>query len=305
MFLHAPCKINLTLDVFDKKERADGFHNLDSLVVPFSEPADELCIYVEPAADKTCITLTCNDPHLPVDSRNLAYRVADAYLTHIDKPYRIKIDLYKRVPAEAGLGGGSSDAAAVLRALNAYFNQIVDRSTLIVMAAGLGADVPLFLAEKPVRMRSRGEIIEPLDFELPLLWGVLVHPETGVSTARAYAILDAVPNRQPGTSTEQLLSRLRDEKKTSMNISELLATSVSNDFELVVLDAYPNVAKAYEMIVTAGALRALLCGSGSAVFGLARDIQHAKQLVDILAVHFSFVMIVSSASIDAFHIKRL
>lgn len=300
MFLRAPCKINLTLDVFDKKERADGYHNLDSLVVPFSEPADELRIHIEPASDKTNIILICNDLHLPVDNRNLAYRAAEAYLTHIDKPFRIEIDLYKRVPSEAGLGGGSSDAAAVLRALNDYFNQIVDRSTLIVMAARLDSDVPLFLAEKPVRMRGCGEIIEPLDFELPVIYGILVHPETGVSTPRAYALLDAVSNRQVGSSTEQLLSRLRDKKENSMNVTELLAEGVSNDFESVVLTTYPNVAKAYEMIVSAGALRALLCGSGSAVFGLARNIQHAKQLVDILTVHFSFVTIVSSAFDDVF-----
>jgi 4-diphosphocytidyl-2-C-methyl-D-erythritol kinase len=304
MFLRAPCKINLTLDVFDKKERTDGYHNLDSLVVPFGEPADELRIHIEPTADGIFILLTCNDPHLPTDNRNLAYRAADAYLTHINKPFRIEIDLYKRVPAEAGLAGGSSDAAAVLRALNTYFNQAVDRSTLAMMAARLGADVPLFLAEKPVRMRGCGEIITPLDFELPVFWGVLVHPGTGVSTAHAYSLLDAMPNRQPGASTEHLLSRLRDKKETSMNISDLLATGVSNDFECVVLAAYPNVAKAYERIVTAGALRALLCGSGSAVFGLARDSEHARQLVDILTVHFPFVTLVSSASDDAFLIKQ-
>src|SRR5690349_16981936 len=118
MFLRAPCKINLTLDVYDKKEHVDGYHNLDSLVVPFGEPADDLRIHIEPVPDKTSILLTCNDSYLPVDNRNLAYRAADIYLRHIDKPFRIEIDLYKRIPAEAGLGGGSSDAAAVLRALN-------------------------------------------------------------------------------------------------------------------------------------------------------------------------------------------
>ncbi|CAF0918057.1 unnamed protein product [Rotaria sp. Silwood1] len=276
MFLCAPCKINLTLDVFDKKERTDGYHNLDSLVVPLGELADELHIHIEPASDRTSIILTCNDSYVPVDNRNLAYRAAEAYLANIDKSFHIQIDLYKRIPAEAGLGGGSSDAAAVLRALNAYFNQAVDQSVLTVMAARLGSDVPLFLAEKPVRMRGCGDIIESLDFELPVFWGVIVHPGTRVSTAHAYALLDAVPNRQSGTSTERLLSRLSDKKDMSSNISELLATSLSNDFESVVFVAYPNVARAYEMIISAGALRALLCGSGSAIFGLARDLQHAN-----------------------------
>ncbi|CAF3015882.1 unnamed protein product [Rotaria sp. Silwood2] len=300
MLLRAPCKINLTLDVFDKKERTDGYHNLDSLVVPFGELADELNIHIEPASDRTSIIITCNDSYLPVDNRNLAYRAADAYLAYINKPFNIKIDLYKRIPTEAGLGGGSSDAAAVLRALNAYFNQAVDRSTLTVMAARLGSDVPLFLAEKTVRMRGCGDIIEPIDFKLPVFWGIIVHPEIGVSTAHAYALLDAVPNRQAGTSTERLLSRLCDKKETSMNVSEILATGLSNDFESVVLAAYPIVARAYEMIVSAGALRALLCGSGSAIFGLARNLQHANELADTLAIHFSSIKIVSSALTDTF-----
>ncbi|CAF5184799.1 unnamed protein product, partial [Rotaria magnacalcarata] len=215
------------------------------------------------------------------------------------------IDLYKRIPTEAGLGGGSSDAAAVLRALNNYFNQKVEPLELTAMAAHIGSDVPLFLAEKPVRVRGRGEIIESLDFELPVFWGILVHPGIGVSTPHAYAALDAVPNRQPGTSTERLLSRLCDKKEIPINISELLATGLSNDFEPVVLTTYPDIAKAHEIIVSAGALRTLLCGSGSAIFGLARDLQHTNQLVDILTVNFSSIMIVSSSYPDAFNIKQI
>ena len=154
-------------------------------------------------------------------------------------------------------------------------------------------------------MRGCGEILVPLDFELPEFWGVVVHPGTGVSTVRAYFLLDSIANRQPGNSTEQLISRLRDKKETSLNICEVLATGVSNDFESVILQAYPDVSKTYQMIVKAGALRALLCGSGSAVFGLARDNQHAKQLCDNLVGQFPFVTIVSNASTDAFHIKQL
>ena len=305
MFLRAPCKINLTLDVFDKEQCANGYHRLDSLVVPFGEPADELHIRIEPTSEETSITITCNDSYIPVDNRNLAYRAAHAYLTYIDKSFRVEIELQKRIPAEAGLGGGSSDAAAVLRALNTFFNYTIDRSELTAMAARLGSDVPLFLAEKPVRMRGIGEIIEPLDFQLSPLWGILLHPGTGVSTAHAYALIDTVSNRQPGTSTERLLSHLHDNKQTSISFAEFLATYLSNDFESVILATYPSVAKAYEMIISAGALRALLCGSGSAVFGLARDFQHANELAETLAIHFSFTRIVSSASPNTFLIKKL
>lgn len=306
MFLRAPCKINLTLDVFDKKERTDGYHNLDSLVLLLGEPADEVRVHIVPTTDETSISIICNNPQLPTDNRNLAYRAAHAYLTHVGKAMRITIDLNKHVPAEAGLGGGSSDAAAVLRALNVYFNQLVDGPTLTMLAARLGADVPLFLAEKPaVRMRGLGDIVEPLDFALPTLWGVLVHPGTGVSTVRAYSLLDALFNRPIGTGTEQLLSRLRERKNDSTSMNEILVQGVSNDFESVVFTAYPDVAKAYERVMEAGALRALLCGSGSAVFGLARDMQHAKQLMDTLTSHFPHAIVVSSASDEIFHIERL
>ncbi|CAF1174777.1 unnamed protein product [Adineta steineri] len=145
MFLYAPCESNLTLDVFDKKERTDDYHNLDSFVVPFGEPIDELRIYIKPVIGKASIILKCNDSHLSVDHRNLAYRAAGAYLAHLDKPFLIKIDLYKRIPAEAGLGGGSIDAAVVLCAFNTYFNQAIDRTILMAIAAHLGSSVSLFL----------------------------------------------------------------------------------------------------------------------------------------------------------------
>lgn len=169
MILRAPCKINLTLDIFDKSERIDGYHNLDSIVLPLNEPADELRIRIEPTADQNSIKLTCNHPDLPLDGLNLAYRAAEAYLTHIGATYHIEIDLHKAIPMEAGLGGGSSGAAAVLRGLNAYFKQIVEESALIKLASRLGVDVPLFLIDKPVRMRGFGEIIELLDVDLPII----------------------------------------------------------------------------------------------------------------------------------------
>ena len=291
MLLCAPCKINLTLDVFDKKQRTDGYHNLDSIVVPFGEPADELRITIK-SSEISSISLTCNNSCLPTDNRNLAYRAAEAYLTSIDETVRIEIDLCKHIPSEAGLGGGSSDAAAVLRALNTYFNQKLDHSSMITLAARLGGDVPLFLAQKPVRMRGKGDLVEPFDFELPIFYGVIVHPGTGVSTPHAYSLLDAVPNRQFGNGTEKFLAHLRE--YNSRNIIDLLVTEMSNDFESIILSAYPDVKKTYEMIMSAGALRALLCGSGSAVFGLARDRDHAKQLVDILTNHFPFVTLVSN-----------
>ena len=305
MILRAPCKLNLTLDVFDKNQRTDGYHNLDSLVLPLSEPADELHIRVEPASEHGSIRLTCNDLSLPLDSGNLAYRAADRYLSFVGKECHVSIDLIKSIPMQAGLGGGSSDAAAVLRALNDYFHQLVERPALIAMASRLGADVALFLAEGPVRISGYGEVIEPIDLDLPTICGVLVHPGTGVSTPQAYGLLDAIPCRQAGTSTRELLAVLQQRAAAAdMDVTDLLSIHMSNDFESAILPTHPDVARAYAMMVNAGAMRSLLCGSGSAVFGLARSREHAVQLFETLNEHFPFVTIVTSASKDSFQIQR-
>ena len=304
MILRAPCKLNLTLDVFDKNQRTDGYHNLDSLVLPLSEPADELHIRVEPASQQGSIRLTCNDSSLPLDSRNLAYRAADRYLSFVSKECHVSIDLIKSIPMQAGLGGGSSDAAAVLRALNDYFHQLVERPVLIDMASRLGADVALFLAEGPVRISGYGEVIEPIDLDLPTICGVVVHPGTGVSTPQAYGLLDGIPCRPPGMSTTQLLAALQQRPTADMDVNDLLSMHMSNDFESAILPTHPDVARAHVMMVNAGAMRALLCGSGSAVFGLARSREHAVQLFETLNEHFPFVTIVTSASKDSFRIQR-
>src|SRR5262249_27920258 len=164
---------------------------------------------------------------------------------------------------QAGLGGGSSDAAAVLRALAELYPGVAAPEALAELGAEIGSDVPLFLAGSSlVRMRGRGEVVEPLALPLPPLYGVLVQPDIGVATADAYGLLDAMEDRRPGGATPSLLAALREGTETADDLAGFLA----NDFETVVLAHYPEVAAAYRAVREAGALRALLCGSGSAVF---------------------------------------
>ncbi|HVK03348.1 MAG TPA: 4-(cytidine 5'-diphospho)-2-C-methyl-D-erythritol kinase [Armatimonadaceae bacterium] len=282
--LDAPCKVNLTLDVFPP--RPDGFHDLDSVVARYL-PADVLRVEVAQDLVEPRIALSCSDPHLPTNEGNLAHRAAAAFLERFcpEVPVAIRVALEKRLPHQAGLGGGSSDAAAVLSALRDQLCPALPDADLRELAATLGSDVPLFLHDGPVRMRGRGDAVEPLGVPLPDLYGVLVKPAVGVPTGPAYRLLDALPDRQPGSATGRLLDVLRSDVPGI----DAIGAAMGNDFEAAVLPAFPAVAEAHRAVADAGAVRALLCGSGSCVFGLARDCEHAGALTKALCGQFPWV----------------
>jgi 4-diphosphocytidyl-2-C-methyl-D-erythritol kinase len=287
--LAAPCKVNLTLDVGPR--RADGYHDIDSVVALLS-PADELTVQVRPGPRVVKLILkdrrpdAVAEPPLPKGPENLAHAAAQLALDALapDEELQVWVTLHKRLPAQAGLGAGSSDAAAVLRAVAEALEAPVE--SLPALAARLGSDVALFLTGSG-RMRGRGEIVEPV--ALPTLWGVLARPAVGVPTGPAYAALDAIENRIPGATTEPLLAALR-EGADALALAPLL----SNDFEAAVLPAFPEVAETHAAVRDAGALRALLCGSGSAVFGLARDRENAVELVKALTGKVAWVKLAST-----------
>jgi 4-diphosphocytidyl-2-C-methyl-D-erythritol kinase len=178
MKLSAPAKINLSLEVRGK--RADGFHEIESLMVPITL-ADTLAI--EPGG--TGIAFTCSDPGLPADDTNLVVRAAKLFFQRMKIEPGVKIDLEKKIPHGAGLGGGSSDAATTLIALDRIFNTRLGREALAGMAAEIGSDIPFFVYESAAVCRGRGEIVTPVAFphRLPLL---LLKPEFGVPTPWAY-----------------------------------------------------------------------------------------------------------------------
>ncbi|GAB4458169.1 MAG: 4-(cytidine 5'-diphospho)-2-C-methyl-D-erythritol kinase [Armatimonadaceae bacterium] len=288
--LSAPCKVNLTLDIFPP--RPDGYHDLDSVVAKFDYPADIVKVSVRPGPSR--ILLLCKDKSLPRDERNLAVRAAQIYREAfpMSSENTLYIRLEKRLPQQAGLGGGSSDAAAVLRAMQTLFGA-ASEDKLREVAAGIGSDVPLFLVDGMVRMQGRGEQVTPLSGELPqqpVLHGILVKPDVGVPTPAAYAALDSLAGRQPGEAT----ARMREVLHQGTGVEEI-AEAMGNDFEPVILPRYPEIAAAHRAVREAGALRALLCGSGASVFGLARDREHARELARQLAGKFPFVKIATSS----------
>ncbi|MCX6365464.1 MAG: hypothetical protein NTX57_01995 [Armatimonadetes bacterium] len=302
--LSSPCKLNLTLDV--GLPRPDGFHDIDSLVVLLSA-SDELMITVKPGPRQVKLILKDRRPDavaiepIPKGVENLAYKAAQLALDTLapEQELQVWITLAKRLPAQAGLGAGSSNAATVLKAIGEALEAPIE--ALFPLAAQLGSDVALFLNPSPgpfpqgkegelrglVRMRGRGEIIEPVALKIPKFYGVLARPAIGVPTGPAYALLDALPNRAPGTATLQLINSPFAEPEGA-------GGRLSNDFEAAVLPAYPEVAALHAALTDAGAVRALLCGSGSSVFGLTRDRAHALELVKKLAGKIAWLKLVES-----------
>ncbi len=179
MILTAPAKINLHLRILGRRD--DGFHDLETRMCPISV-ADE--VRLEPRLDGK-VKLTCSDPTVPADESNLVLRALRAFekATGIQRGWTL--DLQKNIPAAAGLGGGSSDAAAVLRGLNESCDHPLQPHAFAELAAGLGSDVPFFLQEKTCDASGRGDAVQPVEFpwQLPL---VLLKPSFGVSTPWAY-----------------------------------------------------------------------------------------------------------------------
>lgn len=178
----APAKINLSLRILGK--RPDGFHELETLMLPIG-----LTDTVEVShGTGHGITLTCNDPELSTGDDNLCVKAARAFLVATGLDHGIAITLLKRIPHGAGLGGGSSDAVAVLKGLNELFDHPLVHEELEQIAATLGSDVPFFLGDGPSWCRGRGEIIEPLKTNeaLPERKILLVKPPFPVPTAWAY-----------------------------------------------------------------------------------------------------------------------
>lgn len=283
--LSAPCKVNLTLDVFPP--RPDGYHDLDSLVAVAETPADQIKVSIRPGPRR--IMLLCKDKSLPKDDSNLAVRAARLFLEEYlpDVEVTVYIKLEKRLPVQAGLGGGSSDAATVLMAMARLFTGQVTPD-LPPLAARIGSDVSLFLIGGRVRMRGRGEIVERVMSASEARCGILVKSAVGVATGPAYGLLDALPNRSPGNATSGLLPLLEGGGSV-----EEIGEAMGNDFEAAILPHYPEVAEVHRAIAEAGAVRTLLCGSGAAVFGLARDRDHARELVKILVGKFPYVKLVT------------
>jgi 4-diphosphocytidyl-2-C-methyl-D-erythritol kinase len=271
------CKVNLLLNILGK--RPDGFHELETLMHPVG-------LYDRLSFDRAGkdIKLTCNDPILPVHSRNLVHRAAALFLKKTAIHEGLRIHLEKRIPIAAGLGGGSGNAAATFLALNELFGHPLPPSALQEMAASLGSDVPFFLQDRPALGTGRGEIIQPLEFfpALRTTHIVLIHPGFGISTPWAYQQLNKFPQAQNGRAgrAEKLAALLRAGDAAGAS------REFYNSLEAPALRKYPLLECFQEFLRDNGAWAALMSGSGSTTFALADGRETAEKLLENFKARF-------------------
>ena len=274
MKLSAPAKVNLGLRILGRRE--DGYHLLESLFVPI-DLADRVQIEIR-EAPAVVFQLESDVPGVPEDGTNLAVRAARAFLDAAGVETGLRLALEKRIPASAGLGGGSSDAAAVLRGLARIHPDAFSPQGLRELALGLGADVPFFLDPKPALVTGVGEEIEPIP-GIPAFALLLAHPGTPLATPDVYRAYDAsgaslTPVR-PG-STIRWISALRESGDRA------LAELLENDLEPAAVRLCPRVSELREAIEGQRALAVGMSGSGPTVFGIFRDTIAASQARDRL-----------------------
>jgi 4-diphosphocytidyl-2-C-methyl-D-erythritol kinase len=250
--------------------RQDGFHDLKTVFQSLT-----LFDNVTVSVRKGPLAITCDEPDIPTDQRNLAWKAASLLHRTVSgkqsAPRDIAIDLRKRVPAQAGLGGGSSNAAMTLLALNRLWKLDLDLSTLSRIGARLGADVPYFLVGGTALGLGRGDDIYPLA-DLPSVHVVILRPGFGVSTADAYTWFDE-EHRRP----------MKEPMPRPVPTGwPAWSATLRNDLEGAVVRHHPAIARIRQSLLDAGATFAAMSGSGSAVFGLFERADAARRTANDL-----------------------
>ncbi|HVO28269.1 MAG TPA: 4-(cytidine 5'-diphospho)-2-C-methyl-D-erythritol kinase [Candidatus Margulisiibacteriota bacterium] len=265
--VQAPAKLNLYLRVCGRRD--DGYHLIDSLMVPVSL-YDELRIAVRSVAQATSpsvITLWTDCTYLPTGADNLAYRAAAEFTTVTRQSMTVDIRIYKHIPLGSGLGGGSSDAAAVLLTLNRWLGNRLSTRQLADAGARIGADVPFFVYGRPARVGGVGEQIKPTTLGrcLDLVICSDGHP---LSTALVYSQMRAMPLSLTRDGAVSNIAAFVEGRKP---LTDLLV----NDLEEAAVQIHPELRSLKAKVMEAGAQAALMSGSGSAVFGVWDDAQSA------------------------------
>jgi len=248
-------KLNWSLRVLG--ERDDGYHEIDTVLQTISLHDT---ITFERTDDKT-IQLWCDDRSIPSDETNLVRRAGGALRQHYSIDYGVKIRLQKRIPSQAGLGGGSSDAAATLIALAQCWDIEPTADDLIAIGKSLGSDVAFFFFGGTARATGRGEQIEPLR-DAPEQHLLMIKPNASVPTADAYNSLNSRALTSSNAKPILLRSQASDDS-VSFDLNAL-----QNDFAAVIFQLEPEIERAKNALLKSGARAAILCGSGSAVLGI-------------------------------------
>lgn len=257
MILHPHAKINLGLRILHR--RPDGYHDIESCMLPIGW-ADQLAVEIATGAAEDSYEIAGLAGELPIE-RNLIYKAVQLLRAHHRDIPPLRLKLEKRIPSEAGLGGGSADAAYTLLAINELCHLGLATAQLETLAGELGSDCPFFIQSRPVLVTGRGEKLTPLTMPSALhgKWLLVVKPPIGMSTAEAYRQVIRHPEVDGKLAT--LLERPIGEWR------ELIV----NDFEPVVFAHYPELAALRDKLYHHGALYAAMSGSGTALYALFTD----------------------------------
>ncbi|HVO73573.1 MAG TPA: 4-(cytidine 5'-diphospho)-2-C-methyl-D-erythritol kinase [Ignavibacteriaceae bacterium] len=269
--IKTPAKINIGLNVI--RMRPDGYHDIETIFYPVNL-FDKIVI-----KESSEFNFTCSNSSIQDDPENLVIKAKNILEKQSDKKLLCHIDLEKNIPISAGLGGGSSDAAAVLTGLNSFFGLNIPNKALYLMSSELGADVPFFLNPKPSFAFSKGDELGEINFKInyPVL---IVNPGIHVSTKWAYENIKHKPAKI------NLQSLLGNKIPDWISLKGIL----KNDFEEIVFRNFPEIGEIKNQIYFSGAMFALMTGSGSTVFGIFPDMISAERAEKVFKQkYFTFI----------------
>lgn len=270
-------KINLTLDILDK--RPDGYHNLRSVMQSISL-VDILIIL---RTNGTGIEVISGREDIPSGPGNTVYKAAELFRSAAGIEGGISVTIEKHIPHQAGMGGGSSDAAGALLGLNRLFGSSLTDNDLLNLAAKIGSDVPYFIIGGTAVVSGRGEVVERLP-DAPGLDLVVVKPEIGVPTAWAYQRLAEMDRLKSSEATEAIVEAIynRDRKSVIGNLS--------NDFDGIVSAEFPVIVEIKERLTSLGAEKSMLSGSGAAVLGIFEGQDSAEEARKAMEPDYPFTV---------------
>ncbi len=274
----SPAKLNLTLEVTERL--SNGFHKLRTIVLKTENLFDELEFVFD--KKKTGIKITCNNPAVPTDEKNICWKITEQFFQKTGKRIGLEIQIKKNIPLASGMGGGSSDGATVLLALNQYFKNLLPERELIALAAKVGKDIPLFFSKtRAVNITGMGEKIKPLE-NFPGLNILVINPAGEISTPLAYSELDRSlifmndPNRK--NISQKFIKNKSDIEK--------MCCYLYNDFSVIAKKKYPVIETLEKTIISFGAIGASITGKGPTVFGIFQTKKAALETKKILKKYY-------------------
>lgn len=277
----AYAKLNLTLDVLGKRE--DGYHDLSSIMQAVSV-RDDIEILLDTGKPWR---LHCDKEGIPTDETNLAWKAARVFFDELGgEPDGLELRITKRIPTQAGLGGGSADAAAVLRALNRWKGHPLSVLALCELGARVGSDVPFCVLCGTALVEGRGERLTSLG-GMPEMMFVICKPPLALSTPELYARLDAIAIGERPNNTAMRAALQRGDLVD-------IGKNLCNVFEQAVLPEHPELNYIKSIMMTYGAYGAQMTGSGSAVFGLFDSFEYAAVACTMLKENYPDVFIAST-----------